>query len=204
MTSIKCSHCGLVNFSTEPHCKRCKNPIATTSTNRSPVHDFQSPPPPPTFNNGIATYQEQEVPPCIKCGNRQNIAVQGFVKFYNSPVAILGIFIGILPYLLLKILLRTRHDLTAPFCQGCWAKFRNARTYDLLNGLLFFPIMIGGIIFSIATDSEWLLLGSFLFPFLVFAVGKFYVSSISPKYKRVTAKEVVIQAPFVGEIVYSK
>lgn len=35
MSSIKCPHCGLVNFSTEGTCKRCKKDLAATADSAS-------------------------------------------------------------------------------------------------------------------------------------------------------------------------
>jgi hypothetical protein len=142
--------------------------------------------------------------PCVKCGTGEKTSVHNFVKIYNSPVAWLGIFLGLLPYYLLKLLLRTKHNLTAPFCESCWSRFRHVETYRVLNALLFFPLIIGGVVFAFAVDSEWVLLVSVLMPFLVLAAGSFYLTTLEPKYKRVNAKEVVIDAPHVGEILYTR
>ena len=208
MTSVKCLSCGLVNFSTEKSCKRCKSPLAGAGNGTQQFQSFQNPPPPPVFH-GDPTVREQvsvpaQRPPCIKCGSRQNISVRNFVKFYNSPVAFLGIFLGLLPYILLKLLLRTKHDLTAPFCEPCWGKFRHLGTCNVLNTLLFFPLLIVGVVFAFAVDSEWVLLAAVLLPFLVLALGSFYLKTLEPKYKRVNSKEVVIDAPYVGEILYTR
>ena|SRR5687768_12848211 len=206
MSAIKCRNCGLVNFSTEIECKRCKKPIAGKSGGQQ-TQNFLSPPPPPVFDQsgGVAYVAvDNVIPPCIKCGKQDSITVQSFRKVYNSPVALLGIVLGLLPYFILKLLLRTVHNLTAPFCQPCWKRFRNVEALGILNTLAFFVLLIAGIIFSIVMDSEWLLLGSLLMPILVYFTMQFYLSSISPKYKRVTSKEVIIDAPHVGQIVYSR
>jgi len=213
MTSVKCLSCGLVNFATLQSCKRCKSPLSTGAMGGSnqQFQSFQNPPPPPVFH-GDTTVGEYSSPPaqshpCIKCGSRQNISVRNFVKYYNSPVALLGIFLGLLPYIFLKLLLRTKHDLTGPFCEPCWKRFQSTNTYGVLNVFLFLILLIGGIAFSIYIDSvtaEWWLLGSVLLAFVVLFVGNSFVTKLGPKYKRVTSKEVVVDAPFVGEIVYSK
>jgi hypothetical protein len=207
MTSIKCRSCGLVNFSTERSCKRCKSPINGEATADERFLPFQSPPPPPTFSGdaSAASTAREPVYPCIKCGGRQRTNVRSFVKIYNSPVAILGIFLGLLPYFILKILLRTKHNITGPFCEPCWARFQSARTtYKVANALLFLMLFGGGIVLSIYIDSDKLFLASILFPWVVLAAGSYYLTTLGPKYKRVNSKEVVIDAPHVGEIVYTR
>src|SRR5690349_17616277 len=114
MTSVKCRNCGLVNFATEPSCKRCKNSLPGAPSGTAQFQSFQSPPPPPVFHGGEPVQDDfsPAIPthPCIKCGNTEKISVHNFVKFYNSPIAWLGIFLGLLPYYLLKLLLRTKHN----------------------------------------------------------------------------------------------
>ena len=211
MTSVKCRSCGLVNFSTEQSCKRCKSALYSVTSASARFEAFQMPPPPPIFHgdgsSGANSSVAPQSPPCIKCGGRQKIAIRSFVKIYNSPVAILGIFLGLLPYVILKLLLRTKHDLTGPFCERCWTRFQNSKIYSVGNVLLFFVLLFGGVALSIYIDSvnsEWLLLGSVIMAFVVLTAGHYYLATLGPKYKRVNAKEVVIDAPFVGEIVYTK
>src|SRR5215203_5537707 len=122
MTSIKCLSCGLVNFSSEEFCKRCKSPLSRVGGSDANFDASRMPPPPPVFHGDHAestTPPPPEVYPCIKCGSRGAITIRNFVKIYHSPVAIVGIFLGCLPYVLLKLLLRTKHDLTGPFCEAC-------------------------------------------------------------------------------------
>lgn len=208
MTSVKCRSCGLVNFSTVPSCKRCKSPLAGSASSQDQFGSFHSPPPPPIFHGDSTVLANvsagSHAPPCLKCGSRDRITVRNFVKIYNSPVAILGIFLGLLPYFLLKLLLRTKHHLTGPFCEKCWATVKNLRAYEVANSLLFFPILIGGIVFSVFMQNDLILMGSLLFSLFVLAAGSYYLSTLGPKYKRLNSKEAVIDAPFVGEIVYTR
>ena len=204
MTSIKCRNCGLVNFSTEPSCKRCKTPLPGNGS--QPFQSFENPPPPPVF--GHDPLEAHDPPPqsypCMKCGNRQNVTVRNFVKVYYSPVAFLGIPLGLLTYFILKWLLSTKHDLTGPFCASCWTRFQNAESYRIVNTLLFFPLLIAGIVFAFAVDSEWILLAAIFAPLFVLTGVHYFLNSYGPKYKRVSSKEVVIDAPSVGEVVYAK
>jgi hypothetical protein len=105
---------------------------------------------------------------------------------------------------LLKLLLRTKHDLTGPFCEPCWNKFQYVGPLRILNTLAFFPLIIIGVIFAFSVDSEWVLLAAVLLPFLVLATVSYLLTSLEPKFKRVNAKEVVIDAPYVGEILYTR
>ena len=208
MNSVKCHNCGLVNFATIPNCKRCQAVINAAASNSQPYQDFNSPPPPPVFGQdhsfGAQDTRAAQAAPCIKCGKRDLISIRNFVKVYNSPVALVGIFLGLIPYIILKLLLQTKHNLTGPFCETCWTRFEKTTVYGVLNALLLPVLWVAGIVFSIAADSEWLLLASVLLPIFVFAVGRFYINGLGPKYKRVNSKEVVIDAPLVGDIVYTK
>ena len=84
-------------------------------------------------------------------------------------------------------------------------KIQSARTtYKVANALLFLMLFGGGIVLSIYIDSDKLFLASILFPWVVLAAGSYYLTTLGPKYKRVNSKEVVIDAPHVGEIVYTR
>lgn len=207
MSSSKCKKCGLVNFSYASECKRCLNPFNNQQSKSTHFQNYQMPPPPPVFSADEAIYDNpntQPKPPCIKCGNIQNISIYNFKKKYVSPIALLGIFIGLLPFFILRWLLSTTHFLSAPFCHNCWNRFRKAETIATLNILGFFVLLVGGIIFAISRDSEFLLLMSFVAAILFYVFGLFYIGTISPKYKKVDAKQVIIDAPLIGDILYTK
>ena len=203
MTSVKCLSCGLVNFSTEPSCKRCKEPLADNGgSTQQQFQSFQEPPPPPVFY-GEATVREH-APPCIKCGNRTSIAIREFKKDYSSPFALLGIFLGILPALLLALLLRTRHQISAPFCDGCWSRFKHADTFRTLLVLGIIPAIILVIGLTIYTGSITVMLIGFIGMLIGYSLLSRHIKSISPKFKKVTAKEVIIEAPFQGDLVFAR
>jgi hypothetical protein len=69
---------------------------------------------------------------------------------------------------------------------------------------LFFPLLIAGIVFAVFMQNDLILIGSVFVSLFVLAAGSFYLNTLGPKYKRVTSKEVVIDAPLVGEIVYTR
>lgn len=204
MTSIKCKKCGLINFSHAHECKRCGFQFENKQSRSSYFQNNQTP---SNFGANESLSEdgyEQPKPPCVKCGEKQNVAVHNFEKKYLPPVVILGLFLGLLPYILLKIFLTTTHYLAAPFCHNCWDKFKNARMYSVFNVLFFFVLLVAGTYIAFSYDSEGILAGTILGAILLYALGRFMISSISPKYKKVDSKKVIIDAPFVGEILFEK
>lgn len=205
MSSLKCSHCGLVNFTHAAQCKRCQNSLGK-SVGSAQFQNFQAPPPPQFYENaGIQSGLEiEQKPHCVKCGNTRNVSFQSFKKIYNSPVALMGIFLGVLPYLLFALLLRTTHHLSAPFCEDCWSKFKSADTFESLYKIGVFALMIFSIFAAIAYSSLWLVGIGFAVAFALYFYGNTYIKKVSPKFKKVDAKQVIIEAPSVGEILFTK
>lgn len=224
MASTKCAACGLVNFSTAIQCKRCNQPLnemtafaeqrtyqqnvaqptAPQQNNFQQFQGFQTPPPPPVFHGqNPAHYQP---PPqsfcCIKCGSRDGVSMQSFKKTYLPPVAYLGFFIGPLIFLILALVLRVKHHLNAPFCVACWGGFKNLTMISALLSCACLAALFGGIVISFAIESA-----AFGFLAVIAGVGigifaKVYESKVSPKYKKVNRKIVVIDAPMVGDVTY--
>ena len=225
MSSTKCAACGLVNFSTAIQCKRCGQALnemaafaeqrAYQQNARQPVpqnnlqqfQGFQAPPPPVFHGQNPAHNQPQQAPPnfcCIKCGSRSGVSIQNFNKTYLSPVAYLGFFVGPLIFLLLALLLRVKHRLSAPFCADCWGGFKNQPTISTLLSLACIVALFGGIVVSIMIESV-----AFGFLAVIAGIGigifaKVYDWKVSPKYKKVNSKLVVISAPTVGDITFHR
>jgi hypothetical protein len=214
-----------VNFSAALQCKRCGQPLnemsafadqrayqqnatATAPQNnyQQPFQPFQTPPPPPVFNNNYnQQFNRPQAPPnfcCIKCGSRSGVAMQNFKKTYTPPVAYLGILIGPIIFMILALVLRVKHQLNAPFCAPCWGGFKNVGTISiLLNLACVFAFMFGVIVGTVSESS-----GLTAFAIIVgiaFGIGaKVYESKVSPKYKKVNGKVVVIDAPTIGEVAF--
>jgi hypothetical protein len=257
MSSIKCTQCGLVNFSTMTHCKRCgqtlngfaavaeQNPFQTNIQNveafrtqplyqnqpapppvyqnrQAPYQSYQNqtvpfqpapfqpqfnPPPPPQFQGGYG-YQEQafqqpQMPMlCVKCGDRQSVYMQNFKKDYVPSVAYLALLMGLLPGAIIIAILSVKHQINAPFCLNCWDKFRKVGTIETLSTLGFFVGIIVGIIGAIALNSGFVFLFFFALTVAVIVWGQVYKHKHSPKYKKVDSKQVVIDAPAVGEMCF--
>ncbi len=218
MASIRCSNCNLVNFGTETQCKRCKQPLQellniaderqadfnqNPQNSTSTFHSYQMPTTPPVF------YEDQRQPEmprmcCIKCNKQNNISMQNFKKDYVPPILYITFFLGILPGLLLIALLKVKHNVSAPFCQECWKNFRRIPGKDVLG---LFGIIGGffiGIFALVIFESVFLML-------LIFAGGiglmihsQVFKSKHSPKYKKVTRKEVIITDPIYGDICFAR
>ncbi|MDQ6785917.1 MAG: hypothetical protein M3033_03745, partial [Acidobacteriota bacterium] len=173
MTSIKCVQCGLINFSTAVQCKRCQMPLNEFSAiaderayqtsaeqtqpfnqNQTPFQTFQTPPPPPMFDgNGFEQPASQAPLSCVKCGGRRGVYLQDFKKDYIPPVAYLGMFIGVLPMIIMIVILKVTHPITAPFCNECWSKFRKVGTVEALMALSFLAAIVIGVVVMILLDA---------------------------------------------------
>jgi len=224
MSSTKCVQCGLVNFSTAIQCKRCGQPLSelsgfadqrTYQQNVQPTapqnhyqspQPFQAPPPPPVFQGSNQAFNQQpQMPPnwcCIKCGSRSGVSMQNFKKTYLPPIAYIGILIGPLIFLILALVLRVKHHLTAPFCATCWGGFKNQPT---ISGLLSFAcivVLFGGLVMGFATEAPALSAFGIIGGIAIGIAAKMYESKVSPKFKKVDSKVVVIDAPMVGEVAF--
>ena len=216
MSSSKCPNCGLVNFSTAIQCKRCRQflnelaPMATERSYQTPTQNFQPyqmPPPPPVFHgNQYPTMPPTQTMPmnCIKCGDRNNLALQTFKRDYVPPACYLGMFIGLLPMAILVAIFKVTHHITAPFCGGCWKKFSRVNLYETLSTLFFFVGFIVAIFAAFALESGLAFFAVFALTIGVIVSGQVYKKKHSPKFKRIDKREVVIDAPLVGEISFLK
>ena len=166
------------------------------------------PPPPPVFTEdgfGVTNNSAESGLLCIKCGKSDAITMRSFKKKYVSPIAILGIFIGILPYFLFRLLLTTTHQITAPFCEKCWnGRFERVGMVNQLSILIFLAsILLGiGVAVNFASPLSFFIIFGFGMLSVVFA--KFFEWKFSPKFKMVDGEKVVIDAPSIGEVTFRK
>ena len=210
MPSIRCQKCSLVNFSSQTHCQRCGSqlnifvPVIEQRTYQQNFDRNNHQPSQSTEYSG--QYETDQKTPlyCIRCGCNEKVTLHTFYKKYVSPVASLGIFLGILPYFVLRILLTTKHEITSPFCQNCWSKFKNIETQSALLVFGSFAVFILGLLIGGLYDSLLVFGICACLAILFFIYGRIYVAKVSPKFKKVNDKQVIIKAPIVGEIVYTK
>ncbi|MGC2235047.1 MAG: hypothetical protein WA584_02630 [Pyrinomonadaceae bacterium] len=176
-----------------------------TAPYQQPYQPQFNPPPPPQFHDGYG-YQEQpfqqaQMPMlCVKCGDRQSVYMQYFKKEYVPPVAYLALLMGFLPGAIIIALSRVKHDINAPFCLGCWDKFSKVNRMEALGTVGFVLGIIFGIIAMMITQSGFALLVCLAAGFSALVWSQIFKSKYSPKYKTVTRKQVVIDAPSVGDM----
>lgn len=224
MSSTKCVQCGLVNFSTAVQCKRCAHPLSelsgfadqrtyqqTAPLRNQPPNDYRQQfqpfqTPPPVFQDERQSFNQPPPPPpnfcCIKCGSRSNVSMQNFTKSYLPPVAYVGILIGPLIFLILALVLRVKHRLNAPFCSECWSGFKNQPTISTLLSLACIVVLFGGLVMGFATESFAFSALGIIGGIIIGIVAKIYESKVSPKFKKVNGKVVVIDAPTVGDVAF--
>lgn len=167
------------------------------------------PPPPPQFHGNYgyqepAFHQPQMPMLCIKCGGRQSVYMQHFKKDYVPPVAYLALLMGLLPGAIIIALCRVRHEINAPFCLDCWSRFSKVNTIETLSILGFFVGIVGGIIVMAAFNSGFAFFVCFALTVAAIIWAQVYKHNNSPKFKKVDGKQVVIDAPAVGEMYFMK
>lgn len=169
--------------------------------------NFQSFQMPSNFSNKNISSEFQNTTQklyCVKCGAAKNTSIQTFNKKYVSPVSVLGIFFGILPYFILRLILSTNFTVTAPFCTTCWDKFKNINNNLALINFGGAMLIIGGMIIAGINNSFTAFIIGVCLSIPMFIWGKIYSNKVSPKYKKVSQKELIISAPIVGDILYTK
>lgn len=171
---------------------------------------YQVPPPPPTFHNAQAQqdYQQPGAPPplcCVKCGgSKRDVYIQNFKKDYVPPAAYLGLFLGLIPMLILVLVLKVSHQLSAPFCGECWTNFRKVTTVETLTTLGFFALFVGGIMMAMSRGSGFIFVVCLGLSVGLVIWGHIFKKNNSPKYKRVSRHQVVIDDPTYGEVCFQR
>lgn len=130
--------------------------------------------------------------------------MQAFKKKYVSPVATIGIFIGLLPFFLLRWLLSTTHQLSAPFCDNCWSKFSPTGKIKLYCQLGFVLSILLGIISAVYFQSPTLFVVIFSIGVIALIYGQLNEYRHSPKFKKIDAKQVIIKTPSGEEMAFTK
>ncbi|GEM_PF-3440497 len=223
MATVRCKNCNLVNFSTEPQCKRCKQPLIEYSNfvdQRQYQTSFEQSSNPPQYQNQPSPFQPYQMPPppnyyedqsygvmqmsCIKCGGRNRVTRQNFKKDYVPPYLYICFLIGFLPGAILIALLKIKHQLSAPFCGECWQNYSKISSKETMGVVGFLGCFFGGLFGLIAFESVFVMLVIFAVGIGLLVRGQMYKSKHSPKYKRITSREVIITDPVVGDISFAR
>lgn len=170
MPSVKCSNCGLVNFATEEHCKRCGAVLASAAM---PPADYppQSQavvaedgyvfPPPPNFGevwhkkSTLVFTKDAGLPyRCVKC----NAPADSWLKrklSWHHPALYFLIFAGLLVYVIIAAILSKRATVDIGLC----ADHRTKRLQGIILGLLLFVGGIFAAIIGFASDyiAVWII-----------------------------------------------
>jgi hypothetical protein len=162
--------------------------------------DFFQPPPPSYYND---QYQPQQfaAPSCIKCGSCDGVEMHDFKKEYIPPVALLTLFLLFLPGLLIIILLKIDHKLTAPFCKICWRKYKYVDLVETASSLIFLVGFIAALIAGIVNESFVVFMVIFAVVCAVLIKGKMYCRKHDLKYKKFNKRQIVVDDPLRGDVV---
>ena len=167
MPSVKCSNCGLVNFATEEHCKRCGAALAPAAM---PSGDYASQaqvfaedgyvfPPPPNFGEvwqkgSTLVFNKNAVLPyrCVKCNGPADSWLKRKLSWHHPALYFL-IFAGLLVYVIIAAILSKRATVDIGLCND----HRSKRRSGIILGLL---MLIAGIFVAIiGFASEYTIVG---------------------------------------------
>jgi hypothetical protein len=177
MTSWKCAECGLVNFASEPNCKRCGAAAAGAGVYSPPLpagivlEDGYVLPPPPAVGgvwcdkSTLVMTKEASLPDrCVKCNAPANGLRLKRRLSWHHPVLYLIIFFALLIYIILAAVLSKRATVYLGLC----AEHFQRRRKQIAVGWLLLVTGIIGIIAAFGYDyPKFALLGFAVFLFAV-------------------------------------
>jgi hypothetical protein len=137
---------------------------------------------------------------CIRCGTYQDVALQGYVKYYTPPCLILIALFGCLPVFIAYFLCRIRHDLIAYLCAPCWKRLARQNTVSVTSLIGFFFLFLGGIALAIALKSVLPVLFGIPLAFGLILFGIIYELIVTPKYSHVDRDNAVVNIPGYGKV----
>ena len=183
MSSLKCAHCGLVNFATDATCKRCHAPLSSyvpsvidPQTQGIVLQDGYVLPPPPVVG-GAGVWRERSklvmskdaiLPDrCVKC----NVPTTGRLRrklSWHHPAIYLIILIALLIYFIVAMVLRKSATIEIGICDEHKAK-RNRNL--LITWILVGLGILGFLLAAAMEDGTFVLLGILaLFGALIFGL----------------------------------
>ncbi|HEV2883237.1 MAG TPA: hypothetical protein VGW36_00170 [Pyrinomonadaceae bacterium] len=178
MSSTKCAQCGLVNFSTDTVCKRCKAPLGNYDVTPQGIvlEDGYVLPPPPVVpgsgvwrdKGGLVMSRDAQLPfKCVKCNAPTKLRLKRKLSWHHPAIYIL-IFVALLIYLIIALILRKSAVVELGVCEEHLAKrkrnilitwalallgilsFVGAASFDDMNFVfLAFGLLIAAIIFGL-------------------------------------------------------
>lgn len=162
--------------------------------------DLRSDHPAPTRNDYSRTVTISIPPVCVKCGSHDQLAMQKFKKDYTPPAAYLGFLAGPIPFLIILLIARKRHNLNGLFCGECWTGFRTFMPASTISALLVLGFLFGGIIMSFVLNTAFVGFLGVIAALGTGIYGSYYTKKISPKFVKTNRKQVYIDIPRYGEV----
>ena len=169
MSSVKCRQCGLVNFSTDPTCRRCGVQLTFTPVTSSPPQGivledgYILPPPPATPWHGVwrdggklVMSRDAELPPrCVKCNVPTHLRLKRKLSWHH-PALYLIILIALLIYFIVAMILRKSATVEIGLCDEHQARRRR----DLWITITLVVVGLLGFVFAIGfADAMYLVIG---------------------------------------------
>lgn len=164
---------------------------------------YSYPPPPPAFDGQVRRSGDvRQV--CVRCNSSNQVRSRTFKRSYVPPIAFVTILLGVLLGLIVLALIKVQHDITLPYCDGCWKKFKQANLYEGLGLASFFVAVVLGVILMINLNSGWAFWIPLIGSGIAVVVAQRYKRSIHPKFKKVNRKEAIVSTRPYGDITFSK
>lgn len=194
-------------------------PASTGAPTARAQHTFNEPPPPNFYRELGAEHPRPfikdaqpaqpaaagEIPfACVKCGRSQELELQDFKKDYIPPAAYIAVMFNPIILLIVILITRKQHKVSALFCPNCWGKFKNYRTICVLTGVIAFAGLIGAIVAVANIENMVLVLSAWAIPIIIAIGGVAYAQRIAPVYGKINRHDVFIKIPDHGEVDFSR
>lgn len=174
MSTLRCAHCGLVNFATATQCKRCRTPFVQDVSSASGANvqgivledGYVLPPPPSVGTAGPGVWRDEAklvvgkdvpLPPrCVKCnapapGRRLKKKLT-----WHHPLFFLLIFVGFLVYFIVAMFVRKTATVELGLCEEHMAKHQ--RNLWITASLILFGTL-GMVLALIVGENSLLFVG---------------------------------------------
>ncbi|HEV7646500.1 MAG TPA: hypothetical protein VGO50_21375 [Pyrinomonadaceae bacterium] len=229
-TAPQCKRCrGVLNASPETAyagiatsgVERSARAATSSAPSARPQHTFNEPPPPnfyrelgaahprPFITDAPPAAADREAPvneipfACVKCGIGQDLELQDFKKDYIPPAAYITVMFNPIILLIVILVTRKQHKVSALFCPKCWGKFKDYKTICFVTGGVAFAGLIGAIVAVANIENMILMISAWAIPIIIAIGGTAYAQRIAPVYGKITRHEVFIKVPDHGEVDFS-
>ncbi len=182
MSSIKCPQCGLVNFSTDATCRRCRVPLTSSPLTSPPPQGivledgYVLPPPPAMPGRGVwgdgaklVMSRDAELPPrCVKCNVPTHLRLKRKLSWHH-PALYLIILVALLIYFIVAMILRKSATVEIGLCDEHQAKRRR----DVWITIALVIVGVLGVVLAMGfEDLMYLLIGFVaLFAALIYGIA---------------------------------